>query len=101
MPGVGKSIEVGKVYLKLDSKIDLGIVSTIVDLEHITGLGDLRLPIKVFLTQEYKGTNSDILSLFDLEIRAYRSLQIPVPNFSGEGFVWHHARCTRLGEFRS
>jgi len=97
---VGKSIKAGKVYLKLDSKIDLGTVSTITDLEHVTGLGDLRLATRVFLTQEYKGTNSDILSLFDLEIRADRSLQISVPNFSGEGFVLDHARCTGLGEFR-
>jgi len=44
--------------------------------------------------------NSDVLSLFDLKIRAYVSLQIPVPNFSREGFVLYHARCTRLGEFR-
>jgi len=58
------------------------------------------LATRVFLTREHKGTNSDILSLFDLEIRVYRSLQIPVPYFSGEGFVLYHARCTGLGEFR-
>ena len=98
--GAGKRVEAGKVYLKLDGKIDLGTVSAIADLEHVTGLCDLRLATRVFLTREYKGTNSDILSLLDLEIRAYRSLQIPVPNFSEEGFVLHHARCTGLGEFR-
>ena len=85
--------------MKLDGKIDLGTVSAIADLEHVTSLCDLRLATRVFLTWKYKGMNSDILSLLDLDIRAYCSIQIPVPNFSGEGFVLHHARCTGLGSF--
>jgi len=98
--GAGERVEEGTVYLKLDGKIDLETVSAIADLEHVTGLCDLRLATRVFLIWEYKGTNSDILHLLNLEIREYRSLQIPVPNFNGEGFVLHHARCTGLGEFQ-
>ena len=33
-------------------------------------------------------------------IRAYTSLEIPIPRLSGQGFVVHHARCTRLTMFR-
>jgi len=47
---VGKSIKAGEVNLKLDSKIHLGMMSTIIDLEHVTGLSDLRLCTIVFLT---------------------------------------------------
>ena len=66
----------------------------------MTGLCNLRLTPTLFLTVEYKGTNSDILTLLDLEIRAYCSLQIPVPNFSEQDFVLHHAWCTGLEMFR-
>jgi hypothetical protein len=98
--GVRKGTEGGKVYLKLAGKFDFGTVSTIADLENVTGLCDLRLATKVFLTRAHRGTNSDIVRLLDWDIRGYRSLQIPVPRFSGLGFLVHHARCTGVGEFR-
>ena len=98
--GVGMELTKRQVYLKLQGKIELGTVSNLVELECMTALCDLRIAMKVFLTWEVKGSNSDIQRLLDGDIRAYRWLEIPVARLSGEGYVVHYARCTGLNMFR-
>jgi len=96
---VGSSPEEGRVYLRIQSKIDLGMVSNLEDLERKAGLCDLKLATRVFLTRG-PGTDSDAVRLVDWDIRAYGALQIPVPNLSGRGFVIYIARCTGEKKFR-
>ena len=64
------------------------------DLEHESGVRDLRLAMRAFFMQELRGTNSDTERLLDHEIGAYGALQISVPKLSDQGFVLHHARCS-------
>ncbi|RPB21015.1 hypothetical protein L211DRAFT_851758 [Terfezia boudieri ATCC MYA-4762] len=97
-PGVGRSTTEMQVYLKLRGKIKLGIISSLEELERVTGLPDLVLTTETFLRQEVRSMNSDPVGLLVQEIRAYRELQIPVPKFSGEGFIVHSARCTVFRE---
>ena len=66
-------------------------------------LCDIKLAVTPFLLKE---KNSDmLLQVLDADIRAYQCLEIPVARFSGEGFDFHHARCTgsmfRAGQKRS
>ena len=39
--------------------------------------------------------------LLDSDISAYTCLAIPVPKLGGEGFIWHHGRCTGLRSLRA
>ena len=64
------------------------------DLEHESGIRDLRLATRAFFMRELRGTNSDTERLLDHEIGAYGALQIPVPKLSDQGFVLHYARCS-------
>ncbi|KAF8427419.1 hypothetical protein EV426DRAFT_589943 [Tirmania nivea] len=66
----------------------------------MAGLSNLKLATRGFLTRELKGADSDAVRLLDRDVRAYCALQIPVPNFSGQGFVMHIARCTEEKGFR-
>jgi hypothetical protein len=88
-----------QMYFRLLSKIDLGEVSNLEDLELRTGLCGLKLATETFLGQELQGSSADIARLSDT-IRAYQALEIPVPGFNGEGFVIHRARCTGVESFR-
>ncbi|KAF8426002.1 hypothetical protein EV426DRAFT_715912 [Tirmania nivea] len=90
----------GQVYLKLQGKIDLETVSNLEDLERMAGLSNLKLATRGFLIRELKGADSDAVRLLDRDIWAYYALQIPVPNFSGQGFVMHIAVCTEEKGFR-
>jgi len=96
---IGSSPEEGRVYLRMQSKIDLGMVSNLEDLAHTAGWCDLKLATRVFGPRG-PGTGSDAVSLVDRDIQAYSALQIPVPNLSGRGFVVHIARCTGEKKFR-
>ena len=63
----------------------------------------MKLAARAFLIREMK---CDVLvRVLDGDIRAYRCLEIPVTRHSGEGFDFHHARCTgsmfRAGQKRS
>ncbi|KAF8440641.1 hypothetical protein BGX38DRAFT_1205503 [Terfezia claveryi] len=99
--GVGKPPTTRRqVYLKLRGKIEFGRVGNIAELEHTTAVGDLTLATQIFLTRDVKCTDSDIQRLLEGNIRAYKTLDIPVPKLSGNGFVVHHARCTGLDMFR-
>ena len=95
--GVGMQSTKGQTFLKLKGKIDSSIVSNLVDLGQEAGLKDLQSAMRAFLTREL---NSDVTSLLNGGIRAYRALEIPVPKLSGQGFVIHNVRCTGLKKFR-
>ena len=84
--------------MKLKGKIDL--LSNPIDLEHETGLGDIRLASHAFWMKELKGTNADPESILDYVIGAYTSLQIPVPSLNVQDFILHISRCTAGKEFR-
>jgi len=98
-PNTGIRLEKDQVYLRLQGKIDLGTVSSLGDLERVTGLDNLKLAMRVYLTCELQETDCHPEELLNQDIRAYCALQIPVPNFSGEGDVFHIARCTGEKEF--
>jgi hypothetical protein len=87
-------------YLKLQGKVDLDIVSNLEGLERVICLCDVRLATRAFFVRELRGTNSDIERLLRCGIRAYHSLEIPVPKLGGDGFILHHVRCTGLDGFR-
>jgi hypothetical protein len=78
-------------YLKLQGKIDS--VSNLADLEHVA---NLKSATRAFLVRELH-TDPDALGLLERGISVYNTLQIPIPKFSGQGFVLHNAKCT---EFR-
>jgi len=84
--------------LKLLGKNNL--VLNLRDLEHESGVHDLRFATRAFFMRELKDTNSDTERLLDHEIGAYGALQIPVPKLSDKGFVLHHARCSGEKGFR-
>jgi len=83
----------------MQCKIVLGMVSNLEDLVRIVGLCDLKLTKRVFLTRGL-GRESDAVRLVDRDIQAYSTLQIPVPNLSGRGFVIHIERCKGEKKFR-
>jgi hypothetical protein len=93
---VGKDATEAPVYLKLKGKIEWGLVSSLENLEQVSGLTGLVQATETFLQREDKGKDDG--NRIVQEIRAYRALQIPVPKFSGKGFIMHNARCTK--EFR-
>jgi len=45
-------LEKDQVYLRLQGKIDLGTVSSLGDLEHVSKLDNLKLATRVYLTCE-------------------------------------------------
>ena len=69
-----------QVYLKLLGKTKM--VLNLQDLEHESGVRDLRLATRAFFMRELRGTNSDTDRLLDHEIGAYGALQILVPKLS-------------------
>ena len=87
-----------QVYFKLLGKTNMVLNPR--DLEHKSGVHDLRLAIRAFFIRELRGTNSDTERLFNHEIGAYGALQIPVPKLSDQGLVLHHARCSGDKRFR-
>ena len=76
------------------------LVLNLRDLEHESGVHDLRFATRAFCIQELKDTNSDTERLLDYEIGAYSTLQILVPKLSDKGFVLHYNRCSVEKEFR-
>jgi len=99
-PNAGIRLEEDQVYLRLQGKIDLGTISSLGDLEHVTGLDNLKLAMRVHLTYELQETDCHTEELLNRDIQAYCALQILVLNFSGEGVVLHIARCTGEKEFQ-
>jgi len=97
---VGKKAAQLQVYLKLRGKIELGVVGNLAELEGAMALGDVVLATWVFLTRDGRCTYYDVQLLLEGGIKAYTSLEIPLPRLSRQGFVVHHARCTRLTMFR-
>ena len=84
--------------MKLQGKTN--VVLNLIELENESGVCGLRLATRAFFTGKYKDTNRDIERLLDCEIRAYGTLQVPVPRLSEPGFILHHAICSGKKEFR-
>ena len=97
---VGNQSTNRQTYLKLQRTIHIRRVSNLSDLEYTANLYDLILPTRAFFLTELKVKNSNVARLLNHQIRVYGALLIPVPKLSGEGFVWHHARCSGSAEFR-
>jgi len=86
-PNAGIRLEEDQVYLRLQEKMDWGTVSSLGDLERVTGLDNLKLATRVHLTCELQETDCHTEELLNRDIQAYCALQILVPNFNGEGVV--------------
>ena len=95
---VGEQPTGSQVYLKLLGKTNL--VLNLRDVEHKSGVRDLKLATRAFFMRKLRDTNSDTERLLDHDIGAYVALQIPVPMLSDQGFVLHHARCSGEKGFR-
>jgi len=76
------------------------VVGNLAELESAMALGDVVLATRVFVTRDVRCTYSDAQRLLEVGIRAYTSLEIPVPRLGGQGFIVHYTRCTGLTMFR-
>ena len=97
--GVRKQKQKVQAFLKLEGRLGLETVSNLQELAENIGM-NVKLATRAFLNRELKGMDLDVEWLLDSDIIAYTCLAIPVPKLGGEGFIWHHGRCTRLRGFR-